>query len=371
MAKKVLVTGGAGFIGSHLVDNLVAEGHQVKMLDSLEPQVHTGKPEYLNPNAEFILGDIRNEDVLRKALKDVEVVFHHAAAVGVGQSMYQIHKYTDVNTGGTARLLDVLVNGGYKIEKLIVASSMSIYGEGTYKCGRCGIVYPKLRSDEQLREGKWELPCPKCSEVTQPVPTDEDKPLQPTSVYAVSKRDQEEMCLAVGRAYNIATVALRFFNVYGPRQSLSNPYTGVCAIFLSRIKNNRPPLVFEDGLQSRDFISIHDIVQANILAMEKAEADYETFNVGSGVSVTISQIAKTLIKLCAAKLEPEYTAKYRAGDIRHCFPDISKIKARLGFEPKTNFEEGMKELIAWSEKEKADDKTAQAHAELRDRKLVF
>jgi dTDP-L-rhamnose 4-epimerase len=264
-----------------------------------------------------------------------------------------------------------MINGGYKIEKLIVASSMSIYGEGTYKCGRCGIVYPKLRSEEQLREGKWDLPCPKCDGVTKPMPTDEDKPLYPTSVYAVSKRDQEEICLSVGRAYGIPTVALRFFNVYGPRQSLSNPYTGVCAIFLSRIKNNRPPLVFEDGVQSRDFISVHDIVQANMLAMEKAEADYETFNVGSGVSVTISQIAKTLIKLCAAKLEPEYTAKFRAGDIRHCFPDISRIKSKLGFKPQTNFEQGMKELIAWSEKEKADDKTAQANAELKDRKLVF
>ena len=320
MAKTILVTGGAGFIGSHLVDKLVTDGHRVRILDNLEPQVHSGMPSYLNPEAEFIKGDIRSEDDLSRALKNVEVVFHYVAMVGVGQSMYQIHKYTEVNTCGTAKLLEILVNRARSIEKLIIASSMSIYGEGAYRCKGCGMVYPKLRSETQLEAAEWELSCPKCGGIAEPVPTGEDKPLYPTSVYAVSKRDQEEMCLAVGRAYGIPTVALRFFNTYGSRQSLSNPYTGVCAIFLSRIKSNRSPLIFEDGRQARDFVSVNDIVQASLLAMNKAEADYESFNVGSGKSVTISEVARTLIKLCGKKLEPELTAKYRTGDIRWTAP---------------------------------------------------
>jgi len=370
VGKTILVTGGAGFIGSHLVDKLVEDGHRVKVLDSLEPQVHNGAPSYLNHETEFIEGDIRNEGDLNKALKHTDVVFHYAAAVGVGQSMYQIHKYTEVNTCGTAKLLDIIVNGNHKIEKLIIASSMSIYGEGAYKCKGCGIVYPKLRSEAQLEAAEWELACPKCGQIAKPVHTDEDKPLYPTSVYAVSKRDQEEMCLAVGRAYGIPTVALRFFNTYGSRQSLSNPYTGVCAIFISRIKSNSPPLVFEDGRQARDFVSVSDIVQASLLAMNAAEADYESFNVGTGKPITISEVARILIKLCGKKLQPQLTAKYRAGDIRHCYADISKIRAKLKFEPKVNFEEGMKQLIEWSESAQFDDKTQQAQDELRKRKLI-
>ncbi len=370
MAKSILVTGGAGFIGSHLVDKLVTDGHRVRILDNLEPQVHSGVPSYLNPEAEFIKGDVRNEYDLSRALKNIEVVFHYVAMVGVGQSMYQIHKYAEVNTCGTAKLLEILVNGARNIEKLIIASSMSIYGEGAYKCKGCGMVYPKLRSEAQLEAAEWELSCPKCGGATKPVPTDEDKPLYPTSVYAVSKRDQEEMCLSVGRAYGIPTVALRFFNTYGSRQSLSNPYTGVCAIFLSRIKSDRPPLIFEDGRQARDFVSVSDIVQASLLAMNKAEADYESFNVGSGKQVTISEVASTLIKLYGKRLEPELTGKYRAGDIRHCYADISKISSKLKFKPRVSFEAGMKELIEWSESAQFDDKTQRAQDELRKRKLI-
>jgi len=370
VTKKILVTGGAGFIGSHLVDKLVSDGHRVRILDNLEPQVHSGVPSYLNPEAEFIKGDIRNEDDLNRALKDTEIVFHYVAMVGVGQSMYQIRKYTEVNTCGTAKLLEILVNRTRNVEKLIIASSMSIYGEGAYKCQGCGVVYPKLRSELQLQAAEWELPCPKCGGTAEPVDTDEDKPLHPTSVYAISKRDQEEMCLAVGRAYGIPTVALRFFNTYGSRQSLSNPYTGVCAIFLSRIRSNKPPLIFEDGRQLRDFVSVHDIVQASLLAMNKAEADYESFNVGTGKPITISDVARTLIKLCGKKLEPQLAAKYRAGDIRHCYADISRIRSKLKFKPKVNFEAGMKELIEWSESAQFDDKTQQAQDELRRRKLI-
>jgi dTDP-L-rhamnose 4-epimerase len=370
VAKKILVTGGAGFIGSHLVDKLVIDGHSVRILDNLEPQVHSGVPSYLNPDAEFIRGDIRNEDDLNRALRDVEVIFHYVAMVGVGQSMYQIHKYTEVNTCGTAKLLEIMASRTHRIEKLIVASSMSIYGEGAYECQGCGMVYPKLRSESQLEAAEWDLSCPKCGGTTKPVPTDEDKPLHPTSVYAISKRDQEEMCLAVGRAYGIPTVALRFFNTYGSRQSLSNPYTGVCAIFLSRIKGNKPPLIFEDGRQARDFVSVSDIVQASLLAMNNAEADYESFNVGTGRPVTISEVASILIKLCGKNLEPELTGKYRAGDIRHCYADISKIRSKLQFKPRVDFEEGMKELIEWSESAQFDDKTQQAQDELKVRKLI-
>ena len=370
MKYRILVTGGAGFIGSHLVDKLVKMGHDVVVLDNLEPQVHSKKPDYLNPKTEYVFGDIRNEELLSSLLPDVEIVFHQAAAVGVGQSMYEIKKYVDVNTYATAKLLDLLVNKENNVRKLIVASSMSIYGEGAYECDNCGEVYPKLREEEQLKRREWELRCPNCGEIVKPIPTPEDKPLHPESIYAITKRDQEEMCLVVGRAYGIPTVALRYFNVYGPRQSLNNPYTGVCAIFSSRIKNNNPPLIFEDGLQTRDFVSVHDVVQANILAMEKNSANYEALNVGTGNAVSILKVAEVLIKLYNKNLKPEVTNKYRAGDIRHCFADISKIKSKLGYEPKISFEDGMRELVAWGEIVEAEDRFEEAYKELLSRGLV-
>jgi dTDP-L-rhamnose 4-epimerase len=370
MAKRILVTGGAGFIGSHLVDDLIKKGHEVKILDNLEPQVHSKMPDYLNKDAQFIQGDLRNDDDIRKALKGTDIIFHLAAMVGVGQSMYQIQRYTEVNTQATAKLLETIIDGAYGIEKLLVASSMSIYGEGAYQCHSCGVVYPKLRSEAQLAAKDWEMKCPVCSKNVEPVPTNEDKPLYPTSIYAINKRDQEEMCLSIGRAYHIPTVALRYFNTYGTRQSLSNPYTGVAAIFLSRIKNDKPPMIFEDGLQARDFISVHDIVQANILAMEKPEADYEVFNVGTGKPVTILQIADILNKLCGKDLKPQVLGKYRSGDIRHCYADITKIKSKLGFKPKVELDKGMEELIEWSETTTAEDKTQQAQEELLKNRLV-
>ena len=368
--SKVLVTGGAGFIGSHLVDKLVEMGNEVVVVDSLEEQVHTKKPDYLNPKAQYLFEDIRAEGVLAKAIQEVEVIYHEAAAVGVGQSMYQVEKYVDVNTMATAKLLDILVNKEHNVKKLIVASSMSIYGEGAYECGYCGVVYPDLRTEEQLKQREWEMKCPKCGKIVKPIPTSEDKPLHPTSIYAITKSDQEEMCLTIGRAHGIPTVALRYFNVYGPRQSLNNPYTGVCAIFSSRIKNENPPLIFEDGAQSRDFVSVHDIVEANILAMESSNADYEVFNVGTGKVTNILGIAQTLIKLYDKELKPETTNKYRAGDIRHCFADISKIRTKLGYKPNVNFEDGMEDLVAWGEKEEAQDKFEEAHEELLKRGLV-
>lgn len=370
MQKRILVTGGIGFIGSHLVDGLVSAGHDVRVFDNLEPQVHQGmKPDYLNPKAEYVKGDMRNPEDIEKALRDIEVVFHKAAMVGVGQSMYQISRYMDVNTMGTSRLLDIIANKENQVRKIVVASSMSVYGEGSYECGDCGVVYPRLRPEEQLKSHNWEMKCPVCGKVVSPLPTAEDKPLMPTSIYAISKRDQEEMCLAVGEAYGIPAVALRYFNVYGSRQSLNNPYTGLCAIISSRVKNNNPPMIFEDGEQSRDFVHVRDIVQANLLVMDNDKAKGRVFNVGTGVPTTVNKVAETLIKLYKKGLKPEIVSKFRAGDIRHCFADISRIR-ELGYKPGWNFEMGMKELVSWGENARAEDKAEQALQELKDKGLI-
>ncbi len=368
---RILVTGGAGFIGSHTVDKLIELGHEVRVLDNLDEQVHQGKkPDYMNPRAEYIFEDIRNEDALRKAIQDIEVIFHLAATVGVGQSMYQIKNYMDANTLGTARLLDMLVNSENAVKKLIVASSMSIYGEGSYKCEDCGVVYPRLRSKEQMERGEWEMKCPGCGRVVKPVSTNEDKPLYPTSVYAISKRDQEELSLVTGQAYGIPTVALRYFNVYGPRQSLSNPYTGLCAILSSRFKNNNAPIIFEDGFQTRDFISIRDIVQANILAMENPKANYQALNVGTGKQISVLDAVSILGRLFGkSDIKPDIVNKFRVGDIRHCYSDISRIM-ELGFEPRVDFEDGMKEFVEWGRGVKAEDKVEQAKSELESKGLV-
>src|SRR5215471_16575614 len=283
---NILVTGGAGFIGSHLVDALVERGHRVRVLDALVSQVHSnGAPQYLNPAAEFIHGDVCDPQAVSAAVQGIDVVFHKAAEVGVGQSMYEIVRYVRANDLGTAVLLEELMRNRKSIRKLIVASSMSIYGEGSYECAQCGVINPKLRSNEQLLARQWELICPTCGGTLTARPTREDKPLFPTSVYAISKQDQEQYCLNVGRAYDIPTVALRYFNVYGTRQALSNPYTGVCAVFSGRLLSNQRPMIFEDGGQTRDFVHINDIVQANMLALEKDDANYNVFNVGTGRAI--------------------------------------------------------------------------------------
>jgi dTDP-L-rhamnose 4-epimerase len=368
---KVLVTGGCGFIGSHLVDRLVEQGHRVRVIDLLEPQVHgKRRPAYLSPDAEYIIADIRNRGKLKKALNNIEIVFHLASQVGVGQSMYQIERYVSHNTFGTAVLLDLMVNTKNKIKKLVVASSMSVYGEGAYKCKGCGLVYPSLRKKRQLRKRAWEMECPQCARRALPLNTDEHKPFHPTSIYATTKRSQEEMCLEIGLAYRIPTVALRYFNVYGPRQSLSNPYTGVVAIFLSRVKSNRPALIFEDGNQSRDFIYVSDIVQANILAMNRKEADYGSFNVGTGEPHTILDIAEGIASFYKKDLKPKILNKFRAGDIRHCYADISKINKRLGFKPRVRLKEGIERLNQWSQMQKACDRTSKAQKILKEKGLA-
>lgn len=372
MGEKILVTGGAGFIASFIVDELVRAGHEVRIFDNLDPQVHTdgSKPDYLNQEAEFIQGDVRDYEAFKKALNGMDVVFHKAGAVGVGQSQYQIKKYIDVNTGGTANLLDILVNNKNNVRKLIVAASMSSYGEGRYECEKCGPASPDLRTEEQMAQGDWELYCAHCRSTLKPMPTGENKIQKCNSIYAYSKKDQEDMVMNIGKTYKMPVVALRYFNVYGPRQSLSNPYTGVAAIFMSRIKNNNPPVVYEDGLQTRDFVSVHDIVRANIMSMESDKADYRIFNVGSGISYSIKGIAEKLAEVMGKDIRPDITNKFRKGDVRHCTADISGIKEMLHFTPRISFEEGMRELMEWAGEAEAVDKFEQAAAELRERKLI-
>ena len=365
MAGRILVTGGAGFVGSYLVDALLQRGFNVRVYDSLSEQVHpTGIPDYLSSDVELVRADVRDIDQLRGAMRGVDVVYHFAAAVGVGQSMYEISNYMGVNTQGTANLLQVLLDTKIPIEKLIVASSMSIYGEGRYRCGKCGDVAPPVRDTGQLRARSWEPLCSTCGSTLAPVPTDESKPLQASSIYALSKKDQEEMTLLFGRTYGLPVVALRYFNIYGPRQALSNPYTGVAAIFASRLLNRRAPLIFEDGRQMRDFVSVHDITAANLLAMERHEADGRALNIGSGEPITIQQVADVLSNSLKTQIPAEVTGKYRAGDIRHCFADITAAKSLLGYAPRVSFADGVSELAHWLKQQTAEDRVAEAARQL-------
>ncbi len=358
MSKQILITGGAGFVGSHLADGLLEAGHRVRILDDLNPQVHkSGRPDYLSDEVELLKGDVRDPNRLREVLAGVDVVYHFAAVVGVGQSMYEISRYMSVNTQGTAELLQAMLDAKYTPEKLIVASSMSIYGEGRYKCSSCGQdAAPSVRPVAQLRAGQWDLHCVHCDGLLAPVPTNESKPSEINSVYALAKRDQEDLCLIYGRTYGIPVTALRFFNIYGTRQALSNPYTGVAAIFASRLLNQQAPLVFEDGEQMRDFVSVHDIVRANILAMNRPESDGEVINVGCGKAISIRQVAEILARALGKQIKPVITHKYRAGDIRHCYADLTKARNLLGYTPQVTHEEGFRELAEWLAEQEAEDK---------------
>ena len=358
-ARQVLITGGAGFVGSHLADGLLAAGHRVRVLDDLTPQVHQdGPPSYLSTAVDLVVGDVRDPNLLREVLKGVDVIFHFAATVGVGQSMYEISRYMSVNTQGTAELLQAILDTKLPLQKLIVASSMSIYGEGRYVCSACGQpAFPPVRPVSELKAGRWDLHCKLCKGVLQPEPTNETKPSEINSIYALSKRDQEELCLIYGRTYDLPVTALRFFNIYGTRQALSNPYTGVAAIFAARLLNNQAPLVFEDGEQQRDFVSVHDIVRANMLAMEKPESNGEVINIGCGRPIKIRKVAEILAAaLGKSELVPVITQKYRSGDIRHCFADLTKARKLLGYEPQVSHEEGFRELAGWLANQQADDK---------------
>lgn len=360
MSKRILITGGAGFVGSHLADGLLATGHEVRILDDLTPQVHENgeRPEYLSQNVELIVGDVRDPNRLREVLRGVDVVFHFAATVGVGQSMYEISRYMSVNTQGTAELLQAMLDAKQMPEKLIVASSMSIYGEGRYLRQSTGEeIAPPVRPLSQLKSGDWEVRSADGEEVLKPLPTNESKPSEINSVYALSKRDQEQLCLIYGRNYDLPVTALRFFNIYGTRQALSNPYTGVAAVFASRLLNGKAPMVFEDGEQMRDFVSVHDIVRANMLAMERPESNDEVINIGSGTPITIRRVAEILCKALGREdLPPVISNKYRAGDIRHCFADLSKAERLLGYRPQVTHERGFHELALWLAEQESEDK---------------
>jgi dTDP-L-rhamnose 4-epimerase len=369
--RQVLITGGAGFIGSHLADDLLKHGYRVRVLDCLAEQVHgpeRKRPAYLDPQVELQVGDVCDKEAVARALQGVDAVFHFAAAVGVGQSMYELAHYTRVNNLGTAVLLECLI--AQPVQRLVVASSMSLYGEGLYRDVRGQVREGGERTLEQLKRADWELHDADGS-VLEPVPTPESKAPALASVYALSKYDQERMCLMTARAYNFDAVALRFFNAYGPRQALSNPYTGVLAIFASRLLNDSAPKIFEDGLQQRDFVSVYDVARACRLALETPQAAGEVFNVGSGRPQTVQAIAARLARVLGKEgIAPEIVGKYRVGDIRHCFSDIAKAEQVLGYRPQVTLDDGMGELAAWLAGQAAVDRVAQASAELSARGLT-
>jgi dTDP-L-rhamnose 4-epimerase len=369
MPSRILITGGAGFIGSHLTNELLRSGYHVRILDNLCQQVHGAsrrRPDYLNREAELMVGDIRDRDAVQKALKGVDAVYHLVSLVGVGQSMYQLAEYTEVNTQGTAVLLEAILKN--PIQRMVVASSMSIYGEGLYTRPD-GSVISVERTPEQLRMADWE-PRGEHGELLTPLPTPEWKTPSLPSVYALNKYDQERMFLIIGRAYGIPAVALRFWNVYGPNQALSNPYTGVLAIFASRLLNNNRPLINEDGLQQRDFVSVYDVARACRLALEVKEAGGRVFNVASGERIGIAELANRIARTLGKDLEPEITGKYRVGDIRHCFADISLAREVLGYQPQVKLEEGLLDLAGWLDGQVATDRVAESREELVSRGLM-
>lgn len=373
MGESILVTGGAGFIGSHLVSSLLAEGYEVKIIDALLPQVHgdvVANPPTIPDDVCFVRANLCDQDQLEPLLEGVDIVVHLAADVGVGQSMYEIVRYVRNNTLGTASLLQTLLPYRKQIRKLVVASSMSIYGEGAYVCQECGRFNPRFRPLRQLQNHNWEMYCPSCGKMAQPAPTAEEKPLYPNSIYAITKRDHEEMCLTFGQAYDIPTVALRFFNVYGPGQKLSNPYTGVAAIFCSRLINRTPPIIFEDGLQTRDFVHVNDVVSAILSAIHSRDSDSVVYNVGTGRPFKILEVAYMLARELGISIEPQISNQFRKVDIRHCYADISLITRMLGYSPKIRFEDSVKELVSWALNAQAIDQVNRAVSELTEKGLI-
>ncbi len=342
---NVLVTGGAGFIGSHLVDALVEDGHRVRVVDARHPFAHLEQGPVPHRGVEYLYGNIGGRAVLRRALEGTEVVFHLAAALGMKQSMEYVSGYVHYNTLATAQLLEYLGDHPHSVRRLVVASSNTVYGEGPYRCPRCAkTVHPSHRSVEALRRRKWEQTCPDCGGEVSAVPTPESKPLTPTSIYAITKRDQEEISLVMGRSLGIPTIATRFFNVYGPGQSLFNPYAGVCALFQSTISRGRVPRIFEDGKQTRDLVSVHDVVRALRLAGESTVPGSVAINVGSGIASSMLDVAQTLADLYGMKTPILPNGEYRDFDVRHSYADIAKARTLLGYVPQVSLREGLGEL---------------------------
>ena len=376
MIQNVLITGGAGFIGSRLANFLTASGHKVRVLDNLSPQIHGSIPESsplflsLHHDAEFIRGSVTNHDDLIKALQDVDTVVHLAAETGTGQSMYAIQHYSDVNVGGTALLLDLIANQPFPVKKIVVASSRAVYGEGKYLCGQHGFIYPPARSAMDMEKGDFDVHCPICGLSAGLMATDEDAPARPSSVYGVTKFTQEQLVLNVGRALGISAIAFRYQNVYGPGQSLLNPYTGILSIFSTRILNQSAINIFEDGNESRDFVYIDDVVSITARAVEYDKPLVDVFNVGAGIATDVLTIANTLQKLLGATVPTIISGQFRAGDIRHNFADLSKVKKVLGFEPTVSIKQGLASFVDWVKSEQVQvDRYEQSLQELTSKGL--
>lgn len=371
---NVLITGGAGFIGSGLTKQLIKKGHHVTLFDNLSEQVHGLNPEInktKNDQVRFIKGDVRERQNLQDALKGQEAVIHLAAETGTGQSMYEVHKYSDVNIGGTACLLDILTNEKHTIRKVIVASSRAIYGEGKYHCDKHGDVYPDFRKETDMLNGIFEALCPMCSQPVVNLATDEESKWNPGSIYGITKQTQEQLVLTACRSIGIPAIAFRYQNVYGPGQSLSNPYTGILSIFSTRIKNGKRIDIFEDGKQGRDFVYISDVVDATIMGLESPDVGWEAFNVGSGQLTTVKTVAETLADTYQSRdTEIRITGSFRLGDIRDNYADLTKIKSMLGFEPQVSFDEGIREFTEWvNRQEIKEDKLDESLAEMKIRGL--
>lgn len=376
MNKTVLITGGAGFIGSNLALRLIEKGYQVTVLDNLSPQIHGDNGENsvlyraICDKVRFIKGSVLNYDDWKIALEGAHIVVHLAAETGTGQSMYEIEKYTDVNIKGTSIFLDILANETHTVEKMIVASSRAIYGEGKHSCPNHGIVYPTERQDCDMKSGDFNVKCPLCAKNTEFMSTDEESKIHPTSIYGITKQVQEQMFMVMGKSLGIPAVAFRYQNVYGAGQSLSNPYTGILSIFSTRIKNGNDITIFEDGEESRDFVYIDDVVEATILGIEKEEAAYRVFNVGSGVATDVLTVAKTLKNAYKSNSHIHVSGNYRLGDIRHNYADLSVISAQLGFKPSISFEEGIRRFTQWVEQQEVvEDKYDQSIEEMKTKGL--
>ena len=375
--KNILITGGAGFIGSNLALDLISKGYNITVLDNLSEQIHGNDPANSSPLYQsiiqkvfFIKGCVTSREDWIESIKNQDVIIHLAAETGTGQSMYEIERYVNVNIGGTSLLLDVLSNENHKIKKVIVASSRAIYGEGKYECKTHGVIYPDLRLDENMTKGDFNCKCPICKQDVTLLSTSEDSKIHPTSVYGITKQNQEQLVHTVCRSIGIESVAFRYQNVYGPGQSLSNPYTGILSIFSTLIRNNKGINIFEDGEESRDFVYIDDVVDATIAGLEKEIAKYQTYNVGSDIPISVIEVAKTLKSYYKSDISITISGNYRTGDIRHNYADLSKIKEDLDYEPKYSFTKGIEKFCNWvTTQEVSVDNYDKSLKELIDKKI--
>jgi dTDP-L-rhamnose 4-epimerase len=372
--KTVLITGGAGFIGTHLCESLFRKGYKITVFDKLSPQIHgenASVPVYIKDKVNFVKGDVTDREAFKQVIQHTDYIIHLAAETGVGQSMYEIERYTSGIIQGTSVLWDILANEKHHVKKVLLSSSRAVYGEGKYHCNKCDKdIYPNGRTEENLLAGDWGLHCPECDGALDPVPTDEGSTLKTTSIYAICKKTQEELFMVMGKALRIPSTIVRYQNVYGPRQSLNNPYTGILSIFSSRLKNGKSIQIYEDGNECRDFVHVKDAVQGTVLALEKKEADFEVFNIANGVRTSVFEIAEILSNELNPKLKPLITGKFRVGDIRHCFADISKAERLLGYSPDYSIASGLKDFLSWAKNEEANDFSEIAEEELKKKGML-